>query len=89
MAGRYTGVKVGFIEQFNSVPVIADLRILPIIGVRLGDQVLVTGSVTVADHGGGLYIWNDDSLEVDNGSTVIKPTVLDPLQSGRWYKIYL
>lgn len=89
MASRYSGLNINFVEQFNTVPVIDSLRAMPIVGIRLGDACLVTGNVEVADFGGGIYIWAEDSLAPDDGFMVIKPDVLSDLAAGRWHKMLM
>lgn len=71
-------------EKVNSLPA---LRVYSVIGVKHGDPLLVTGSTTTADGGGGLYVWNAFSTAPDNNTSVIKPTAI--LNAGRWITITL
>lgn len=78
-------VILDYSQNFDKVETIAQLRTYPLIGVRHGDTLLVVGSTTIADGGGGIYVWNEDSELEDNGGQVVAPA--DPTISGRWIGI--
>jgi len=60
-----------------SVDTIAVLRTLP---GGIYKHILVDGSITAGDGGGGIYRWNSVDVSADNGTTVIAPSV----GTGRW-----
>lgn len=78
-------VILDYSQNFQKVESIAQLRTYPLIGVRHGDTLLVVGSTTIADGGGGIYVWNEDSELEDNGGSVIQPIVEQI--AGRWLAI--
>lgn len=63
------------------------LRELSIIGVRLGDPVLLEGFIQPGDHGGGMFVWVSDSKYADDSDLVIKPDALSNDQAGRWHRL--
>ncbi len=66
------------------VPTMAALRSMPV--SNLTDKLVLTlsGYYTPGDGGGGLFIYNAGSSAVDNGGTVIKPSV----GPGRWIRSF-
>lgn len=71
-------------ENFPSLEDIDALRAVPSIGLLNGDNYVVDGGAALGDGNGGIYTWNDASTATDDGSKVIKPTDVPPLNAGRW-----
>lgn len=69
----------------NLLPNMAALKALTAeAGARLG-VVYLKGYFTAADGGQGAFCWESESLEADNGGTVIAPLAGGP---GRWRRLY-
>jgi len=66
---------------------LAGLRAVPSAPLLTDAAFLVRGGVSEGDGQGGVFTWVPGSLEVDNNSSVIRPSDLTPLQAGRWIKI--
>src|SRR5690606_26717583 len=71
-------------DSFPSVQTLAQLRALPSAGFTAGDNYVVDGNVSAGDGGGGVFAWNDASIDADDGHNVIRPNDTTPGQAGRW-----
>lgn len=69
-------VDITFLGNLAQVDSVADLRAVPVSGLADNDAYLIART--------GLYSFDSDSLETDDGVAVIKPNALTPLQAGRW-----
>lgn len=72
------------VQRLDSVETIPLLRGLSSIEVTNGQNIVVDGSASVGDGGGGLFVWAELSTADDDGETVIKPNDVAPLAAGRW-----
>lgn len=71
-------------ENFPSVETVAELRAVISILLADGANYVVDGGTSAGDGLGGVYAWNDASVEADDGVKVIRPTDTSPGQAGRW-----
>lgn len=79
---------------FQVVNNIADLKaldagsstIVEVLGYFNPPGTTVSGYTEVADAGGGMFYWDSDSTEVDNGGTVIIPDSTPA--TGRWIRVF-
>jgi len=77
-----------FPESLQRVANLSELRDLTVIGAKLGDPVLLEGSVQPGDLKGGLYVWVNTSRYPDDGIFIIKPDAFSDIQYGRWHAVY-
>lgn len=70
-------------QVITSVANISALRSMT--GPYNGNIVSLQGYSSIADGGGGLFVWNSTSTVADNGGTIIAPT---GVSTGRWYRIF-
>lgn len=66
-------------EAVNSI---TDLRNL--VGINSTSIVQVLGYYEPGDGGGGLFYWDESSIEEDNTGTIIEPNL--PVTNGRWIR---
>lgn len=64
---------------WNNLPSVATIALLRVYGIAGLDD----GADIIVDEA-GLFHWDASSLAVDDNATIIRPTVLTPLQAGRW-----
>src|SRR5262245_15485023 len=48
--------------------------------------VVVLGYTTIADGGGGLFVWDEDTASADNRGTVIVPAITP--RTGCWKRLF-
>lgn len=61
-----------------------ELRAYPIAGLDLGSSILVGGSTMTGDGEGGIYVWNPNLDNPDDGEDYIIPDDVDVSANGRW-----
>ncbi len=66
------------------VATVAALKATSVASVANGQQCEVAGLLTMGDGRGGIFQYNSSSAAVDNGTTIIQPTV----GAGRWLMVY-
>ena len=72
------------VDDDTKVQNIATLRML----TGSGNQTASTlGYYAAGDGGADSFYWDGDSSATDNGGTVIKPTALSDISSGRWLSV--
>jgi hypothetical protein len=77
-------------QPFNNVQSVATftaLRTLVSTAFVDGQDIIVDGTASIGDGGGGVFVWADLSVLPDDGINVIKPNDVAPLAAGRWIKL--
>jgi hypothetical protein len=71
----------------NRIPIdnIAALRQL--LGKEPNDYVILLGKDRKGDNDAREYYWLPDSVAIDDGDLVIKPSIVDGSSPGRWHKV--
>ena len=74
--------------NFRWVDTLANLR--TITGSTTNPVMVLGGYLSVAppDGGGGLFYWDNTSMEADNGGTIVRPTAIAVGSPGRWTRIF-
>lgn len=71
-------------KQTPSIVTIEQLRQQSSLDLSEGENVVVDGGYQNGDGAGGLFTWVSGSRVDDNGTVVIRPANLGPLEAGRW-----
>ena len=71
----------------NRIPIddIASLRLL--LGKEPNDYVILLGKIKSLDGDGREYSWLPDSVDTDDGDNIIRPTMVESRDPGRWQKV--
>lgn len=75
------------IRYSNRVPVETVNSVRAILGKDPNDYVITLGNVRKGDSDAREYYWDGLSTGIDDSDWVLKPTVLDQSDSGRWLKV--
>ena len=72
-------------KDLASTKLVDSIAELKLISGSTADKLEVLGYYEKGDGGGGLFYWDSESTEVDNGGTVIQAT---GVTTGRWKRVF-
>ena len=84
--GKYSAKHWAIVSQNSiGVKVVENISSLKTFNINEANQIEVLGYYTKGDGGGGLFYWDNTSIETDNGGTIIQAT---GITTGRWKRVY-